>query len=304
MNGVTELCGLRVGGALAPVGRAASGSPEIVMDAGRVTPPDDDGAIGGLEGHGRPMSLRQVGDATFVRFHGLADAVLDMKAGTATIDVCADAPPGMDQVLAGGPVLAMALALRGQPCLHASAVSMGDRAVAFGGASGAGKSTLAALACLAGADLVADDILALAVNGPELRCLPGSPELRLRPLTAELLADAPWPRRTTADARVAVLAGREDLGTPRLSAVVLPMVTGNEPAGVEQLRGGAAITALLGCARVISLQTPEHHKTMLDLAVSLAASVPVYRVTMPALSRAALPPAISALLNEHLERAP
>ncbi len=97
---------------------------------------------------------------------------------------------------------------------------------------------------------------------------------------------------------MAVLAGREDLGAPRLSAVVLPVVTANAPAGVEQLRGGAAIAALLGCARVISLETPEHHKTMLDLAVTVAAGVPVYRVTMPALSRAALPQPISAILEE------
>lgn len=299
MSGVTELCGLRVSGALAPVGRAASGSAELVMDAGRVPVPHENGAPDTLEPHGRPISVRHVGDVTFVRFHGLADAALDMAAGTATVELCSNAPPGMDLVLAGDPLLALALALRGQPCLHASAVSMGDQAVAFGGASGAGKSTLAALACLAGADLVADDILALARDGPGMRCLPGSPDLRLRPQTAELLAEAPWPRRATADGRVAVLAGREELGSPRLSAIVLPVVTLNEPPGVEQLRGGAAIAAVLACARVISLQTPEHHKTMLDLAVTIAAGVSLYRVTMPALSRAVLPPPISAILEEH-----
>src|SRR5258708_4473008 len=43
-----------------------------------------------------------------------------------------------------GPVLGVLLRLRGVTCLHASAVSFGDRCVAFVGAAGSGKSTMAA----------------------------------------------------------------------------------------------------------------------------------------------------------------
>src|SRR5579862_2093768 len=43
-----------------------------------------------------------------------------------------------------GPVLGLLLRLRGVVCLHASAVSLGGRAVAFAGPAGAGKSTTAA----------------------------------------------------------------------------------------------------------------------------------------------------------------
>ena len=48
--------------------------------------------------------------------------------------------------------------LRGLPALHASAVQMGNSAVAFCGESGAGKSTLAALLNARGHTLVGDDL--------------------------------------------------------------------------------------------------------------------------------------------------
>jgi ABC-type multidrug transport system fused ATPase/permease subunit len=171
------------------------------MEACHVTYPVESELLERSDANGQAVSICQRGDVAFVRFHGLADFALDMAAGTATIEVTASSPPGMDEVLAAGPVLALALALRGQPCLHASAVSIRGQAVAFTAPSGGGKSTLAALACRAGAELVVDDTLAVAVDGSDVRCLPGSRGLRLRPVTAELLAGAAWPRRRIADAR-------------------------------------------------------------------------------------------------------
>jgi hypothetical protein len=64
--------------------------------------------------------------------------------------------------------------------LHASAVAVGDAAIAFSGPPGAGKSTLAAHCVDAGARLVTDDILIVSVNSP--RCVlaqPGMPKLKL-----------------------------------------------------------------------------------------------------------------------------
>jgi len=298
-GGPTEVCGLRLDGPLSPVGRRTSGPADLVMNAG----PVGDGAehvarLDGSDDHG--VSVRRVGQAVFVRFNGLADVALDMATGTATIDVCDGWPPGMAEVLAGGPVLALALALSGRPCLHASAVSIGGRAVAFAGRSGAGKTTLAALACLAGADLVADDTLAMDVDGAEVRCLPGSRELRLRPAPAELLAGTGWPRRTTADERVAVLVGSETLAATTLSAIVVPAVGVDHLESVERLEGAAASAALLGCSRLVALQIPDHAVAMLDLTSVLARRVPVYRVTMGRLTTASVPRPVQEVLEAHL----
>lgn len=61
-----------------------------------------------------------------------------------------------------GPVLALLCYLRGLLPLHASAVRIGGRAVAFAGRSGAGKSTLAAALYDRGYALVTDDICPVA----------------------------------------------------------------------------------------------------------------------------------------------
>ncbi len=78
------------------------------------------------------------------------------------------------------------LETKGSPMLHASAVMIGGRVVAFLGQSGVGKSTLCAELMRSGCEFVADDGLALSANeGGQLRCFLGPPQLRLWPSTLE-----------------------------------------------------------------------------------------------------------------------
>lgn len=60
-----------------------------------------------------------------------------------------------------GPVMGIALRMRGTTCLHASAVEIGGRAVTFVGIMGAGKSTTAAIFAQRGHPVLADDIVTL-----------------------------------------------------------------------------------------------------------------------------------------------
>jgi hypothetical protein len=78
------------------------------------------------------------------------------------------------------------LEARGVPVLHGSAVSFGERAVAFVGPSGVGKSVLCAELLRLGCGFLADDALALYRDEGrdargEWRCAPGPPLLRLWP---------------------------------------------------------------------------------------------------------------------------
>jgi hypothetical protein len=75
-----------------------------------------------------------------------------------------------------GPVLAFVLRLRGVTCLHASAVALGGRAVAFLGPPGAGKSTIAAALARRGHAVLTDDLLALCERGDRFFAQPGYPQ--------------------------------------------------------------------------------------------------------------------------------
>jgi hypothetical protein len=90
-----------------------------------------------------------------------------------------------------GPVLGFALRMRGVTCLHASAVAVGGRAVAFLGPPGAGKSTTAAALARQGHPVLTDDVLALSEEGGAFLAQPGYPRLRLWPESVDALSAAP-----------------------------------------------------------------------------------------------------------------
>jgi len=84
-----------------------------------------------------------------------------------------------------GPVLGAVLRLRGQACLHASAVAVGDGreavAVALIGAKFGGKSTLAAALAETGQAVLTDDLAALTDSDGKTWVQPGPTRLRLWP---------------------------------------------------------------------------------------------------------------------------
>lgn len=86
-----------------------------------------------------------------------------------------------------GPVFGLVLRLRGFTCLHASAVVLQDRAIAFLGPSGAGKSTMAGAFARDGHPVLTDDVLALSFDASEPKVQPGYPRVRLWPDSAGIL---------------------------------------------------------------------------------------------------------------------
>jgi hypothetical protein len=86
-----------------------------------------------------------------------------------------------------GPVFGCLLRLRATACLHASVISIDDKAIALIGTKGAGKSTLTAAFAYDGNPVLADDIAALKDEGDHLTVQPGYPRLRLWPDAVERL---------------------------------------------------------------------------------------------------------------------
>jgi hypothetical protein len=90
-----------------------------------------------------------------------------------------------------GPILGFILRLRGVACLHASAVVIGETAVALAGPAGAGKSTTAAAFARLGYPVLSDDIVALETQSRGVIAQPGYPRLNLWPAAVQALFGAP-----------------------------------------------------------------------------------------------------------------
>ena len=86
-----------------------------------------------------------------------------------------------------GPILGLLLRLRGVTCLHASAVAIEDRCVAFVGPAGAGKSTTAAAFARQGYAVLSDDIVALVERDGAFHVMPAYPHLSLWPDSVKTL---------------------------------------------------------------------------------------------------------------------
>jgi hypothetical protein len=80
-----------------------------------------------------------------------------------------------------GPVLSLWLEMKGLPALHASAVVVGDCAVAFLSANRGGKSSLAATLMQAGCALLTDDILPVEQVNAGFQGRPGYATMRMWP---------------------------------------------------------------------------------------------------------------------------
>jgi hypothetical protein len=87
----------------------------------------------------------------------------------------ADASEEVWQRLLIAQVLPFAAILHGLEVFHASAVVIDEQAVAFVGPSRSGKTSVALELCRLGASFLADDVLALEIDGAGLLGHPGSP---------------------------------------------------------------------------------------------------------------------------------
>ena len=102
------------------------------------------------------------------------------------VDPCDNVDESYLRLVILGAALAALLHQRGLLILHASAVNINNRVIAFVGDKGWGKSTMAAALCVRGHQLMADDIVALNfATGSAPMVLPGFPQLKLWPDAAD-----------------------------------------------------------------------------------------------------------------------
>ncbi len=125
-----------------------------------------------------------------IRVRDLADYLFDPDLWRVTCQPVPGVDPDLLQNAYLNEIVPLARSTLGQLALHASAVDVAGRALAFAGPSGAGKSTMATGFGRAGYAVITEDSAILAPGDP-MAVMPGHPSLRL------------W-----SDSRVALLNGR------------------------------------------------------------------------------------------------
>lgn len=139
---------------------------------------------------------------------------------------------------------------RGLLPLHAGCVEVGGQAVAFAGESGVGKSTLTAAFLRRGFPVLADDVTVVDVGAPGgPRVLPAFPRIKLWRDAMDglgLSADGLEPIRAQLEKfHLPVEAGFRAEPLPLAAVYHLKTVGDARHAGLEPLRGGAAVNALV-----------------------------------------------------------
>jgi hypothetical protein len=252
----------------------------------------DDGRFeGALERH------PQLGFRLFVDGYG---AYAISPAGTAIR--CAP-PPEVErwrwQRCLVGQVLPFAVLLQGLEVFHAAAVAVDGRAVGLVGASTAGKSSVAVHLILRGAELLADDVVALEPRGAPLEVQPGPGVMNLRHPEARRLGDAGL-------ARLGAVLGDDG----EALRVRVPRTTRPLPLAALYFldRGNAERTTferlwppdprlLLGSTFNHMVVTPERLTNQLEVCTRLAHATPLFRARVAPHTGAA---ALAAALETHL----
>lgn len=197
-------------------------------------------------------------------------------------------------------LLPLASVLRGHECLHASAVSIEGRNVAFLAAAGHGKTSIAVHLAVAGASIVTDDVLAFDHDGHGVRCHPG-PDLvsvrgdeyaRLSPDERERLGE-----RVGRGAKVYLRARVEPTSRPLHAVYLLERRDPNGPARIEELRIDPP--AVFASCFITVVRTPARLRLQLDACAALARLVPAFRVVIPAGATAR---ATTTVIAEHAAR--
>lgn len=262
----------------------------VVRDGGVIDVPDDIPPGEPIIDHWwdgrRTYSAAATDDGIVLRFHGACEFRLSPGLDHVVLHRDGRADPGLGTILTTGGLLAFQLFLRGLPVLHASAVDVGDAAVAVVGNSGQGKSTVAALLCAEGARLITDDVLRVDVTDGRAEARLGATELRLRKGAddlARLFADDAGPgRRRSADDRHVLRLADDAADHLPLRTIVLPLPKRDRTDLVlHEVPAREAPFLLLRCLRLAGWQdegiATEHFAAM----VAVSRCVPVVAAEIP-----------------------
>ena len=201
-----------------------------------------------------------------------------------------------------GPVMGFVMLLRGVVCLHASAIAVGDKAIALLGPAGSGKSTTAAAFSDRGYSVLAEDVVTLDDRGDEFLVRPGYPCIRLWPASVKALygSESHLPKLTPNWDKCYL-----DL-TERFHAEPLPLAAIYHLGGrhhdtkapfVESLDRSEGLLSLIANTYATKLMDKQMRAREFELLTRVLNNVPLRRVT-PHADPARIPELCDAILND------
>jgi hypothetical protein len=244
-------------------------------------------AVGEMVGTGHTpyceIALYRIPDGFRLRHSCTGDFDITANGSRIVWYPCADAKLEVARSDDLGRVLWLALHMAGLLTLHGSAVAFEQGAVAFLAPNRHGKSTLAAALLRAGARFVSDDAVVVEPS-PPVTVRSGLHSMRLWSDSAEKLIKPETPQRFGLHGKRVVDQNGADLamvGPTPLSAIYLlhPVRGGSVPAATRtRLAVSQAAISILSHAKIGSLLGKGEASVVFDRAVTLAHSLPVYRL--------------------------
>ncbi|MBG9389083.1 hypothetical protein [Caenimonas aquaedulcis] len=187
-----------------------------------------------------------------------------------------------------GPVMGLVLRLRGVLCLHASAVAIDGRSIAFVGVSGAGKSTLVAAMGRAGYPVLSDDLVPIRDGGLQFEVIASRPRLRLWPRSADAIYGPAHalPRIAPASEKRMVDLTAQGNGVPSDLPLGGAYFLGRRESALASARFGdldarSAVMAMIADAFASRYLDRELRAREFDLACRLARQMTLRRLTAP-----------------------
>jgi len=183
-----------------------------------------------------------------------------------------------------GPVMGFVMLLRGVVCLHASAVAIGNEAIALLGPAGSGKSTTAAAFAERGYNVLAEDVVTLDDRGDRFLVRPGYPCIRLWPAAVKALygSESHLPKLTPNwDKCYLDLSDNFQHEPLRLAAIYQLGERRHEPAApyVQALDRADALMSLVANTYATKLMDKQMRAREFELLTRVVNHVPLRRVT-------------------------
>jgi hypothetical protein len=221
-----------------------------------------------------------------VRFPGMADYHISSDGKQVTVTPVVGTSEVTLAHLLYNQVIPLAWSHQGRQLLHASAVLVQGRAIAFLGQSGRGKSSLATSFATAGHEFLTDDSVMLLADSAGFRMPAGQPTIRLWQDSLEsLLRHTPLSRPSLQYTdKTCILADdqiRHHAGDARLGALFCIGDDVTDRIVIQRIKGQEAILHLIRNSLVLDVENPESLQRNFAQLCHLATTVPMFRLEFP-----------------------